>query len=795
MLTPVQQAAVEYIAAGWKLCAINPGKKGPLYTGWNLAENAITEPHRFPLGWGVGLMHAYSGTCAVDIDNFPVARTWLLERGCDLDSFWQAEDAVRIGRGAVDRGKLLYALPKTRISIAVAPFMSTDKEGKPREKMALELRCAASTGKSVQDVLPPSIHPESGKSYEWSYGMFAHWNALPAIPPAFLALWDELQNPVLEPGTEPQVAASSGAAPAAIERWLATQDPSMSYLDWLKVGMKLHAEFQGSNEGFAVWQTWSSKSPKWDEKARQEMFPKWKGFKLEGPVLATLARDLRQMPIAPEEFQVVTATEEAASRVAADTRPESATVIAGLVLQESEEQRENRELLERLVYLSSGKPRYWLREDPERPGPPMPELDRHWGGMDADAVRNIFTPYMKAEVLEGKKTPQTPDPVQYFQRAKWKTVVRTIGFHPGAERIFRDIDGARYLNAYVNNRPRPVPMPVDVKASFHWLLDRIEGRGIADWLCNLYAHAIQFPGVKIQQAPLLYGQPGSGKSTLMYTIPCLLFGGTRYVKQVPHDQLMSRFATGPLADAWWITLNELKMAGDKKIDRSYVSEKLKPWITEPTIAIEHKGLAIYEIPNRVQITASSNHDDALHIEAAETERRWGIGCLEYPLSAKEIAQHIVPVYARPESGSWFTHYFLNYKIDRSVFNPNGRPPLTAQKQQMAEQSLGTWESRLYERMQERHPPFDKDIVSASDVQDILRGLGFPNWAKAGSLLRAPPFHAVENRTSTMRYWAWRNQALWKQLLGSEWRDYHVNGIRPHPEWDWGDPDLLGDIRA
>ena len=796
-MTPVQVAVAEYLALGWKLCAINPGKKGPLYEGWNTPGNDIKEPHRFPLGWGVGLLHATSGTCAFDIDSYDIGRTFMQAREIDLDALWTDPFAIRFHRGDPNRGKLLYAMPTPRVSIAFAPYPSKDKDGTPAEKMALELRCSSSTGNSVQDVLPPSMHP-SGKPYQWALGPLAHLGNLPPLPAALEALWDELKNPAMSAGQA--VAAPSGKAPEAIQRWLKTQDPSMSYAEWLKVGMKLHAEFQGSAEGFGIWQMWSSGSDKWDEKAKQEMYPKWKGFKLEGSAIATLAADVRQMPAAAEEFPVVT-----------DTGPVKITdggaapmaALDALTDRETVEARHNRELLCRLVYLSAGKPRYWLREDPERPGPATPEVDQHWGGLDGDAVRNIFTPHMAAMPTGRKGALEIPDPVEYFKRMKasdGKEIVRTIGFHPGEGRIYKDLDGARYLNAYMNTRPEPVPMPPDIQMRFHWLLGRIEDKAFAPWLCQFYAHAVQRPGVKIKQAPLLFGDPGTGKTTLMYTIPVLLFG-QRYVKSVTHDVLMSRFAGGPLADAWWVYLDELRMAGEKKVDRSYVANKLKPWITEPNISIEQKGLAVYEIPNRVQITAASNYRDALHIEDAEAERRWGVACLDKPLTEDQKIDYIRAVYAQPLSGNWFTHYFLNYPMWNAEgqplngFDVNGRPPKTLSTERMAEMGRDTWQSRVEERMIERHQPFDKDIVTATDVQEVLRHCGAPNWGKVGALLHGAPFRAIEARTDTARYWAWRNKEFWATLRPPVWRDYHDYGQIP-PGYPAGTTtDLLGDINA
>src|SRR5688572_17987147 len=96
----------EYAEYGWVLCSIKQGEKAPRGYGWNKRENGITDPVRAEHLIGAGLMHAFSGTCAIDIDNVDLARVWFRERGVDLDALMRADDAVQIVRGDATRGKL-----------------------------------------------------------------------------------------------------------------------------------------------------------------------------------------------------------------------------------------------------------------------------------------------------------------------------------------------------------------------------------------------------------------------------------------------------------------------------------------------------------------------------------------------------------------------------------------------------------------------------------------------------------------------------------------------------------------
>lgn len=189
-------SAADYITeAGWALCKIPRGRKGGGSDDWQTEANAIRDPDAFK-GWtgNVGLLHAWSRTAALDVDSYTLARPWLEVRGVDLDALLAADDAVQVRSGRPNRAKLLYRLPDG------VELLETKK----LESAGLELRCASSGGLTVQDVLPPSIHPDTGKPYEW--GGAGDWRDLPELPPALLAAWRALFE---VPRTSQERAASS----------------------------------------------------------------------------------------------------------------------------------------------------------------------------------------------------------------------------------------------------------------------------------------------------------------------------------------------------------------------------------------------------------------------------------------------------------------------------------------------------------------------------------------------------------------------------------------------------------
>ncbi|QQP97939.1 bifunctional DNA primase/polymerase [Lysobacter enzymogenes] len=181
--------SADYIEHGWALCQFARGSKGQgNIEAWNERGNAICDASEIDPAKNIGLLHAWSGTCAIDIDDFVEARDWLGRAGVLLDALLSADDAVQIKSGRNGRAKLLYRVPPgvDPLSLPHVPI-SAPTGG----KKWIELRCATKCGtKSLQDVLPPSIHPETKKPYEWH----GDWRELPELPAALLELWRKHQE-------------------------------------------------------------------------------------------------------------------------------------------------------------------------------------------------------------------------------------------------------------------------------------------------------------------------------------------------------------------------------------------------------------------------------------------------------------------------------------------------------------------------------------------------------------------------------------------------------------------------
>ncbi len=240
-----------YIRHGWSLVPIPAGTKGPRTPGWNLKGNAIKSQSELPQGFGIGLAHAYSGTMALDIDEWVSASAALLPHGIDLNALYGAPDAVIVDSGRSGRGKLIYQMP---FGLAL-PSKKIIING----NTSYELRCATASGMTVQDVLPPSIHPATNQPYRWAGN--GNWMRLPTIPQALLDLWQSF----LEKEKD-RILSTGDALKASWEDIRSAMEcipASCTREEWVSVGMALHwaaTQTDELDQALYLWNEWSSQS-------------------------------------------------------------------------------------------------------------------------------------------------------------------------------------------------------------------------------------------------------------------------------------------------------------------------------------------------------------------------------------------------------------------------------------------------------------------------------------------------------------------------------------------------------
>ena len=203
---------------GLALVPIEPGEKGPKGKGWNKPGGYFTEVAEAEAFWtmrpkhNLGVVLGPSGVCSLDVDDVELTRMVLSQvLGIDVDAIaaaypttvgnparfrvmFRVPDGVDLSRHALvwpnknDPDGTIYKGIMAQVEAAIAEG-NVEREAacrmaaEPFKRITVfELRAGL-----VQDVLPPSIHPGTGKPYTWRKAPDA--GGLPELPGELLAIW------------------------------------------------------------------------------------------------------------------------------------------------------------------------------------------------------------------------------------------------------------------------------------------------------------------------------------------------------------------------------------------------------------------------------------------------------------------------------------------------------------------------------------------------------------------------------------------------------------------------------
>jgi hypothetical protein len=635
-------------------------------------------------------------------------------------------DAVRIDSARPGRAKLLYAMRR--------PLRTFKPIG-----AGCELRCATATGSSVQDVLPPTVHPVTKRPYEWLYPepLIGDWRSLPSIPATLLACWraliaggDEETIEVLPAKEKP------GVDLAKLRKAAFKHDPNAEYDEWIKVGMQLHDGTGGAQEGLDIWCEWSRGITRAEYPGDAVLKSHWLSFgNSPGKHVASGEALAAELPADAEDFDIIQDETPAA--------PDPKT----------EERKAHLEkLIERFVFV------IWNQE----------YFDTERAALIGDkAIRHLLTPYMP------RKNGKEVDPIDKLMRSRHKDSVEALAFHPGEKPIF-SYRGRRYANTFFDNSPTPLQPSPDELEKIEWLFARIDDEFYRNWLKQMFAHIIQRPGIKIRTAPLIWSETeGNGKSTIAHTIPKLLVG-TEFYEEVDQGELNSDF-NDYLVGKWVIALTEFR-AGTRG-ERAAISKKAERWIADDILAVNPKGTKGYSVPNHLVITASTNADDAAQI--SDNNRKWAIHKLMAPAMTEKEKFWLFEGFLNTERApAVLRHYFLNIPI--TTFSPNADAPKTAARQAMVDSSRPLDLELLITAFEQCSAPLDKDVVITAEVAEYVRKncLAKPSNDRVGKLLALPPFNGTQKKFSVGQAWyrgmVLRNKLRWLSSDGREIME-HIQG--------------------
>jgi hypothetical protein len=301
------------------------------------------------------------------------------------------------------------------------------------------------------------------------------------------------------------------------------------------------------------------------------------------------------------------------------------------------------------------------------------------------------------------------------RQAKGARILKGVTYAAG-ESILCARDGIVYGNRWRD--ARPVPVAGNVQPWIKHLEHMIPEQREREHILNVMAFKIQHPNRKINHAVLHGGNPGSGKDTLWAPFFWAVGGDSlKNVSLVRNEEVTSQW--GYALEAEIMVVNELRQSEAK--DRRSLENTLKPLIAAPPefLSVNRKGLAPYDLVNRLQVIAFSNERVAINLPS--DDRRWFV---VWSAASRMTDEDGAAMWAWLNAGGKSAVAAWLHQRDVSAFNPGAAPFLTEAKAIMVEAGMSGAESFLVDLMRNRIGEFSKGVVGAPwhALCDRLQGL-------------------------------------------------------------------------
>lgn len=715
-VTPISEWAARYITTfNLALVPIEPGEKAPKGNGWNKPGGYFTEADQAAAFWqshpnhNMGVVLGPSRVCSLDVDDVQWTRFVLFDQlGLDLDAMalvfptvvgnparfrilFQVPDGVELNRhslswpnendpdgslfkAAMDRAKAAKADGDTAAEAAARA-----EADELKKFTVFELR-----GGLVQDVLPPSIHPGTGKPYTWRTPPAA--DGLPVLTADLLAIWQnwdafkrdaeaacpwrpKAAQPAAKKATKP--VAQQGDRPSVIDAFNQAHDVEslLAAHGYAKKGRKWLCPHSSSglpgititdgrvyshhgsdplanghqNDAFDVFCLLEHNG---DQRAATKAAAKVLGLDTQpAPVRPAASRPSQAEPSPPTEadFQgcaadlpgdpaSACADGSNAAELAGAHTPGGAGGLQGFRIGEQE-------LLKDFVLIYG--------------------TDLVW-----DCNRRRMVKLAALREVVGRER------IKLWQESQYRRVAEDVLFDP-TERC-----GPTMLNLFDGFKmlPSPVGQAGCQKILAH--LGRLCGNRKDEYLFLLrwIAYPLQNPGAKMATSVVMFGAEGPGKSLVWEKVVKRIYG--EYGVTIGQAQLESQF-TGWQSRKLYALAEEVVSRQEMR----HYKGLLKHLVTGETLQINEKMQSLREEHNHLNFVFLSN--STVPLELDDGDRRYLVLYVDQVPPQEYFAALVHEI--NNGGTEAFYHYMLNLPLEG--FNEHTKPPLNDEKQGLIEGSM------------------------------------------------------------------------------------------------------------
>jgi len=547
-----------------------------------------------------------------------------------------------------------------------------------------------------------------------------------------------------------------------VEDALSYVDPDLGRADWIKVGAALKHQFPGEleEEGFAVWDKWSSGGEKyvgegdtrtnWDSlnadlTHRNPITAKslfrmarergWTGA-AEEDVLTDLRRRIENTE-APEDLKreipkaISTTSMDAIDR-------ETLAALLQTRLKEVAGVRISIAAVRKACTYREGVGKVY---ETERGGfvrgdLAVPQWARGWiyvgatgeffhpdtrRRMKPDRLDDVFSRHLlsRQDVADGRARPEVL-PRDFLLNVVSVPVCEEFTYVPGVE-VIVDVDGRKHANLYAEpprfrRTSNTSLVAAKIEAHLSWLTPTERTKDI---VLDFLSYQVQHPGKKINWAILLQGAEGTGKTFLAAMMGTVLGS---YNVGTPDTTAIYGSYSDWAEGKQIIFIEEVRNHG---VNRHMILDKLKPFITNGTVSINRKYHDVYYIPNCANYMLFTNHRDAVAL--LEGDRRYC--CIfsdiqhRHQIIKRGGAAYFNTLFKLLEESPGAVSEWLGTRKISDTFQPKSWAPDTDDKRALIDLSRSDMEMAVDEAMALEVPGCSPEVLSSGILYDVVQSDG------------------------------------------------------------------------
>lgn len=701
---------------GYAVVPIQTGKKAPGFDGW---QKSTPSKHQIK-EWlehghknsGVGVLTRNTPAIDIDVSDDEVAKKveeWV----------WENIGAAPVRVGRAPRRLLVF-----RTNTPFKKMRSSKWRDQFGDEHQIEILGDG------QQFVAYHIHPDTGKPYVWTTPemsplqtaanrlvelsveqceqLIAWFDGL-----AFDEGWEQVKKGRQQAGDlnsdNPWV---EDTIPVSMDdeelkrRLMLVPNPE-DYDTWFQVGMALHHQYDGDDEGLQLWHEWSETADNYDADSLERH---WKSFAITGkkraPITARfilklareaaehaeqqLSLELRDAFLSAKTLQEWDAAKNKAREAEIDSLARSALAMIAkdrrdAILGAKTPLVEIKKAIAFAPRNADNMPKWcegWVYDtSADRFFHTERKISVTQQGFNAMYDRRAMT---KKDVLDGKSAPSQSASSLALNLYKI-TTVDGCRYMPGDDEVFSNVEGT-FANLYAEHEIPELPdtlTPKDkqaierVKAHLFHLLKDEEAAMFLDWL----SWVVQNPGKHVNYAVMLQGVEGDGKTFFAEMLRAVM--GISNVTMLNAQILHSNFTDWTVGQCV-ACVEEVRLINDG--NKYETLNRVKPNITNTVIEVHPKGKPVYNAINTTSYLLFSNYKDALPLD--DNARRYLVlfsrwqsreRIMEFKRQNKLYYRKLYGTLE--ECAGALRHWLLNHD-QGDDFDPLGDAPDTAAKKHM-----------------------------------------------------------------------------------------------------------------